>query len=70
MLDSLRIDWIVRPGEPEKFRDLWDDGMDIVNIAKELDRKPLEVALMILEQANNGLIKVRKNGIWGGENDA
>ncbi|ARK25980.1 hypothetical protein SporoP37_15750 [Sporosarcina sp. P37] len=70
LLDSLAIDWCVRPGEPDRFREMWNDGEHILKIAEELRRKPLEIALMALEQGEQGLIKNRSNGIFGGELNA
>ncbi|ARD47597.1 hypothetical protein [Sporosarcina sp. P33] len=67
LLDSMDIDWAVRAGEPELFRELWNNGEHIEDIAKNLKRKPFEIALMVLEQAQNGLITERSNGIFGGE---
>lgn len=70
LLDSMDIDWTVRAGEPERFRKLWNDGEHVLDIAKELKRKPFEVALMTLEQSHLGLITTRSNGLLGGEPDA
>ena len=67
MLDSLDIDWKIRAGETEKFKELWNDGENIEEIAKQLKRKPLEVALMVMEHAEHAQIQQRSNGILGGE---
>lgn len=67
LLDSMDIDWIVRAGEPERFRELWNDGENIEEIAEQLKRKPFEVALMVMEQAERGRIEQRSNGLFGGE---
>lgn len=67
LLDSMDIDWIVRAGEPELFHELWNDGESIEEIAEQLKRKPFEVALMVMEQAERGRIEQRSNGLFGGE---
>lgn len=70
LLDSIDIDWTVRAGEPELFRKLWNDGEHVLDIARELNRKPFEVVLMTLEQSHLGFINTRSNGLLGGEPDA
>lgn len=67
LLDSMDIDWAVRAGEPELLRNLWNEGQHIEDIAGEMKRKPFEVALMVLEQAERGRIEPRSDGIFGGE---
>lgn len=47
------------------FRQLWEDGMSILTIAEQLDRTPLEVLLLIVDQAEQELIELRPTGIFG-----
>lgn len=65
LMDELDIDWVFTRSEVQKFRTMWSADMSIDSIAKELERKPLEIGLLIIEQAERGEIKVRQQGIFG-----
>ncbi|MRG86980.1 helix-turn-helix domain containing protein [Salinibacillus xinjiangensis] len=54
------------PEELVKFRELWNAGASIFDIAKELKRPKMEIGLIILDQADEGMIKPRKGGLFGG----
>lgn len=65
LLDNLDIDWVFTRVEVQTFREMWVADFSINSIADEMDRKPLEIALLIIEQAELGEIKVRQQGIFG-----
>jgi len=48
-----------------KFREMWEEGLSLPDIAKQLKRKKNEVAVLILDQAEEKKIKPRKGGLWG-----
>ncbi|PEE36083.1 sugar ABC transporter substrate-binding protein [Bacillus pseudomycoides] len=45
------------------FREMWNSGASLVEMAKRLKRKQVEVAVLILDQADNYKIGVRSEGI-------
>ena len=53
--------------ELAKVREMYTRGSDIRHMAIELGRHEVEVALMILDQADKGLITPRESGILGGK---
>lgn len=58
------LDFVWSLSELRKFREMWNEGYSIVDIADELDRPQEEVAILILDQSNKGNIQPRKNGIF------
>ena len=65
LLDDVDIDWVFTERETDVFRAMWEADMGMDSIAKELGRKPLEIGLLIIEQAELGEIQVRQQGIFG-----
>lgn len=47
------------------FRRLWNEGKSIQYIAEAFDRRTVEVALLVIDQAEQGKIKPRRGGLWG-----
>lgn len=68
LLDDLDIDWTFTTSEVKRFREMWRADASIGDIAKELDWAPLKVGLMIIDQAEKGLIEQRDNGLARGAN--
>lgn len=62
-LENLNFLW--DEDEVFKFREMWEEGLSLPAIAKELKRKQNEVAVLILDQAEKGKIQPRKGGVWG-----
>lgn len=44
---------------------MWEEGLSLPTIAKKLKRKQNEVAVLILDQAEEKKIKPRRGGLWG-----
>ena len=65
LLDDVDIDWVFTDRETEVFKTMWEADMGMDSIAEELGRKPLEIGLLIIEQAELGEIQVRQQGIFG-----
>ena len=65
LLDDVDIDWVFTDRETEVFKAMWEADMSMDSIAEELGRKPLEIGLLIIEQAELGEIQVRQQGIFG-----
>lgn len=66
LLDDLDIDWTFTTREVQTFRTMWRADASIGDIAKELDWAPLKVGLMIIDQAEKGLIEQRVQGLSRG----
>ncbi|PHE92485.1 sugar ABC transporter substrate-binding protein [Bacillus pseudomycoides] len=45
------------------FRKMWNNGVSLAEMAKQLERKQVEVAVLILDQADNYKIGGRSEGI-------
>lgn len=56
---------VYKEKELQKFVDLWNTGMSVQNIAKEMKRKKLEIALLVIDRAELGKIQGRKTGLDG-----
>lgn len=61
-LEEVNMIWT--PKEVGWFDDMWRSGSSLLFIAAKLKRKPLEVALLIMDRELKGKIKPRKRGIW------
>ncbi|WP_432355293.1 hypothetical protein [Sporosarcina sp. A2] len=59
------IKWVWTPTELERFRGMWEDGADILTIAKRFKVSQLTIALMVMDQAELGEIKQRAGGLLG-----
>lgn len=46
-----------------RFRQLWNEDKDFFEICRELKRKQIQVALLIMDQAQEGHIKRRDIGL-------
>ncbi|UED78088.1 hypothetical protein [Brevibacillus sp. DP1.3A] len=51
--------------EVQRFRDLWREGHSIIEIAKELGRLQIEVAILALDQGEQTRIHPRFGGVFG-----
>lgn len=57
--EDLKLDLIFSEEELEIFCDLWNENISLRNIAVEMKRKTSEVALLVFDHAERGLIKKR-----------
>ncbi|WP_243523707.1 helix-turn-helix domain containing protein [Bacillus pseudomycoides] len=46
-----------------RFREMWEQGMDLVDMAKALRRHQAEVALLVIDQADKYMIENRSIGL-------
>ena len=47
------------------FRQMWLEGASVVRIARHFDCKSIDIALLVLDQAEKGLIESRSSGLLG-----
>ena len=45
------------------FRDLWQQNVSLRNIASDMERKTSEIALLVFDHAERGLIKQRDKSL-------
>nr|WP_180250200.1 helix-turn-helix domain-containing protein [Bacillus toyonensis] len=57
------LDLLFDESEVIRLREMWDEDKDILEIAKELGRHQLEIAALIMDQANKDKIKSRPMGL-------
>jgi len=68
MLD--KFDLTTNKSEIEKVKRLWNKGTNIHKIAEKIrptQRGTTETFLLLLHMAEEGIIKPRKGGMWGGK---
>jgi hypothetical protein len=65
-LEEINFLWSL--SEVHEFDQLWNDGYSIEYMAEYFNRKPIEILILALDRAEKGMIKRRKNGIWGERN--
>jgi len=49
--------------ELKDFREMWNDDLPFNIICRRLERRQIEVAVLIMDQADQGIIKKRKIGL-------
>jgi hypothetical protein len=57
------LDLVFDESEVIRLREMWDEDKDILEIAKELGRQQLEIAALIMDQADKNKIKSRPMGL-------
>ena len=65
VLDRVDINWAWSDQDLWSFRALWNDGASVDTIADKLKRSSLDVALLVVDQAEVGEIKQRLDGLYG-----
>ncbi len=64
--DNVDIDFSFTTRQVAKVEELWEQGESLEAISEQVRRKPIEVALLIMDRAEREKIQPRKNGIFGG----
>ncbi|MBK5469228.1 MULTISPECIES: hypothetical protein [Bacillus] len=57
------LDLVFDESEVIQLREVWDEDKDILEIAKGLGRNQLEIATLIMDQADKNKIKSRPMGL-------
>ncbi|HHY2677449.1 TPA: helix-turn-helix domain containing protein [Bacillus toyonensis] len=57
------LDLLFDESEVIRLREMWDEDKGILEIAKELGRHQLEIAALIMDQADKNKIKSRPMGL-------
>ncbi|USK72698.1 hypothetical protein [Peribacillus asahii] len=61
------IDFLWEPDEIKRFEQLWNDGVDIIELSIMLNRSEVEVAILIMDRHMQGGITEREFGVFGGK---
>jgi len=56
-------DFLWSEEELKDFREMWNEDLPFNIIARRLERRQIEVAVLIMDQAEQGIIKKRKIGL-------
>lgn len=65
LFEDITVKWVWRESELIRFHEMWNEGVGISEMAKALNCKKRSVALLIMDQADQGLVKQRPSGIFG-----
>ncbi|MEK4697880.1 helix-turn-helix domain-containing protein [Bacillus sp. FSL M8-0063] len=57
------LDLLFDESEVIRLQEMWKEGKGILEIAKELGRHQLEIAALIMDQADKNIIKSRPMGL-------
>lgn len=57
------LDLVFDESEVIRFQEMWEEGETFIDIAKELGRHQLEIADLIMDQADKNKIKSRPMGL-------
>lgn len=57
------LDLVFDESEVIRLKEMWDEDENILEIAKELGRHQLEIAALIMDQADKNKIKSRPMGL-------
>lgn len=63
--DKIDLDFRFTNQELKDFKALWNADISAENIAVKMNRRPLEIALLIIDRGELGLIKERASGLKG-----
>lgn len=63
ILEERRFIW--QNEELKEFRDMWNRGDSILNIARRFKCKAIDIALVAMDQAEKGKIEPRPSGLLG-----
>ena len=62
---KINLDFGFTEQELKDFKSLWNADISAANIAVKMNRRPLEIALLIIDRGELGLIKERDKGLDG-----
>ena len=64
ILEERKFIW--EDAELREFREMWEQGDSVNKMAKRFRCKEIDIAMVVLEQAEKKLIKSRPAGLIGG----
>lgn len=64
-----KVELLWRSIDVRTVKALWTEGCSLIGISEKVKRKPLEVALLVVDLISRGYLEVRENG-WEGKGNA
>lgn len=64
-INSEIISFSWNKSDVERFREMWNEGISAEDIAIKFERHPIDVAILIMDQAEQEEIAWRPTGIFG-----
>lgn len=64
LFGDVTVKWVWGDGELIKFREMWNEGVGVPEIAKALKCNRKSIVLLVMDQADNGFIKQRRQGLF------
>lgn len=64
MFEDLPVKWLWKRSELIRFREMWNEGESIHDIAKEFGTNKRTIGLLIVDQAERRKIKQRRKGLY------
>lgn len=65
LFEDIRVKWQWYESELIRFRELWNEGVGIRELAREFDTNARSIALVVIDQAEQGYIEKRPGGLFG-----
>lgn len=66
LFEDVEVKWNWYESELIRFRALWSEGTGISDLAKEFRTNRRSIALVVMDQAEQGFIRPRRGGLEGG----
>lgn len=64
LLDDIKIKWIWYESELVHFREMWNEGETVKEMAKAFRTNARSIALVVMDQAELGEINQRQHGLY------
>lgn len=65
LFDDVTVKWKWTESELIRFRQMWREGASINEIGKEFKINKRSIGLLVIDQAEQGMIKPRPGGLFG-----
>lgn len=65
LFENATVKWSWKESELLKFREMWNAGEHVKTIAKEFGKNKRSIALVVMDQAEQGEIEPRVGGLFG-----
>lgn len=63
--EDFELNLVFTESELIDFREMWKADISLENMAKRMKRQPSELALLVFDHAERGIIQHRQKGIYG-----
>ena len=63
LFDDVIVKWVWSERELIKFREMWNEGVGISELSKALRCNQRSIVMLVMDQAEQGFIKQRRQGL-------